>query len=528
MSAIFEKNLDLVRSNPALLSSLAQLQRGIEKECLRTKPDGTMAQTPHPKSLGSALCHPKITTDYSESLLEFITPVHRSLTGCLSTLEDIHHFTYHKLAKQNELLWSHSMPCQLGNESDIPVAQYGSSNVAKMKTVYRLGLGHRYGRIMQTISGIHYNFSLSDTFWINYQRLQANTDKASQFKTDQYFALIRNFRRFTPLFVYLFGASPALCRSFVKNQTHDLKKFDDHTWHEEHATSLRMGDLGYQSSAQNALSICYNSLPSYIESLRKAITQPLPAYEAIGLKDERGEYKQLNTALLQIENEFYSSIRPKRVASSGEAPINALLRGGVEYVEVRSIDVDPFSKCGIDAVTIRFLDLLLLYCLLQDSPKLNSIECPQTTFNLQQTVKNGRAPDATIEWQGKTVKLKEWGLNILENLQPLANMLDSLHATDAYQACLDLQRAKLKDSSLTPSAQILKTMSESNITFAEFARRQSAHWQDYFLQKELSKNKLARFEELAADSLAQQQTIEEADTLNFEQYLDDFYQQYYS
>lgn len=526
MPATFVQKLNTVRHNPALLKSLAGLQRGIEKESLRIDETGLLSQKPHPQSLGSALCHPKITTDYSEALLEFITPVFASIDDCLQSLHDIHHFTYHQLQQQQELLWTCSMPCQLGKSEDIPLAQYGSSNVAKMKTIYRRGLGFRYGRIMQTISGIHYNFSLSDKFWANYQQQQKNTDALHQFKTEQYFGLIRNFRRYVPLLVYLFGASPALCRSFVKNAAHNLEALDEHSFYRPFATSLRMGDLGYQSSAQQALFVCYNSLENYIDSLRKAITVPHADYEAIGLKDADGEYQQLNTALLQIENEFYSTIRPKRVAASGEAPINALARGGVEYIEVRCMDVNPFSAVGIDSDAVHFLDLFLLFCLFNDSPQFEDWECEQNDINLKRVVNDGRNPVLTLTLNGEEKPFNEWGNSLLDAMLPLADVLDSLHATKSYRESLTLQREKMQNSSKTPSAIMLEELQQGK-TFAQFGLQQSRHWQDYFLQQPMPTGLQRRFATMTADSLAQQATIEAADDTDFSTYLAKFYAQYY-
>ncbi|CAA0116936.1 Glutamate--cysteine ligase [BD1-7 clade bacterium] len=527
----YAQNLSMIRQNPALLSSLALLHRGIEKESLRVTPTGKLAQTGHPLSLGSALCHPKITTDYSEALLEFITPVRNSVDGALGDLEATHRFTYQMLANQQEVLWPASMPCQLGEEKDIPVARYGNSNVATMKTIYRVGLGHRYGRQMQTISGIHYNFSLSERFWANYQRLLDNTEGHDQFKTEHYFHLIRNFRRYVPLFVYLFGASPALCRSFLKGgQPHNLSQFDEHTWYGPHSTSLRMGDLGYSSSAQEKIYICYNSLDDYIQSLRKAITEPHEAYENIGLKNADGDYQQLNTSLLQIENEFYSTIRPKRVAASGEAPINALARAGVEYIEVRCIDINPFLPMGIDSGEIQFLDLFLLYCLFQPSPAFVGEDFERCQRNLKKVVAEGRDPALEIEALSTDSQpitgFIEWASHLLDDMRPLAELLDTLHAGTPFQTILLMQRKKLDDPSLTPSQQILTSMQSNGQTFAEFMGHQAKHWQSHFCGDSLSDNALAQHQALAADSIAKQETIESADNMAFDAYLQDFYQQY--
>lgn len=528
MSATLAKNIAILQNNPAVLKALCALNRGIERESLRVNPKGKLALTPHPASLGSALCHPKITTDYAEALLELITPVHGSISSCIEDLDDIHRFVYGELARQDEMLWSSSMPCQLGKAADIQIAQYGTSNIAKMKMAYREGLAHRYGKMMQTISGIHYNFSLSEKFWPSYQLAIGNQDPISTFKTARYFALIRNFRRRVPLLVYLFGASPAVCRSFLQGQEHNLTPFDDHSWHGEFATSLRMGDLGYQSSAQNNLFVCYNTLDSYINSLRQAITVPHPAYASIGIKNANGDYQQLNTSLLQIENEFYSVIRPKRITASGEAPINALKRGGVEYIEVRCMDINPFTPAGIDARTMRFLDLFLMYCLLDDSPDFSDEECQTVNANFKAVVAKGRAPSCELQFDGQKVEFKTWANNMLEAMLPLAKTLDTLHATKTYQTTWVEQSAKVENTALTPSAQVLTTMRREDITFAEFSRRQSEQWRRYFTEMPLPASKHSVFEELAADSLVQQQAIEAADTIAFDDYLKNFYQQYYS
>ncbi len=340
---------------------LLGITRGIEKESLRVTPAGTIAQTPHSSLLGSALTHPQITTDFSEALLEFITPPSTNANEILQTLEDIHRFTYQQIG--NEILWTSSMPCQLSGESDIPVGKYGSSNIGAMKHTYRLGLGHRYGRLMQTIAGIHYNFSVPDELMELLRKNEKSTLSPQDFKTENYFSLIRNFRRHFWLLLYLFGASSGICSSFVKGRDHQLIQFDadEHSLYLPYATSIRMSDLGYQSKAQDKLTVCYNSLQSYIRTLGETLAEPYPGYESIGLKDSAGDYKQLNLNILQIENEFYSPIRPKRTARPGQSPLRALQAAGVEYIEVRCIDLNPFLPLGIDRAQVDFMDIFLLY-----------------------------------------------------------------------------------------------------------------------------------------------------------------------
>ena len=137
--------------------------KGIEKESLRISKDGFIAQTPHPKALGSALTHPYITTDYSEALIELITPPFADIKDTLDYLRNIHQFVYDHL--DNEMLLGASMPCGIDGDESIPIAEYGTSNIGRMKHVYRHGLWHRYGRTMQAIAGIHFNYSVPEALW---------------------------------------------------------------------------------------------------------------------------------------------------------------------------------------------------------------------------------------------------------------------------------------------------------------------------------------------------------------------------
>ena len=388
MSSYLQGLLDRIANSP-VADQLHRIQRGIEKEGLRTTPKGGLAQTPHPVGAGSALTHPHITTDYSEALLEFITPVFDQADDAIHFLENIHRFAYRQI--DDELIWANSMPCFLGGEESIPIARYGSSNVGQMKYIYRVGLANRYGKKMQTIAGIHYNFSLHDDFWPALQAFSEDHSTLQDFRTDRYFGLIRNFRRYSWLTLYLFGASPAVCPSFVEGRPHRLEACGGSSLYAPYGTSLRMGDLGYTNNAQQDLNVCYNSLDSYVETLGQAVNTPHPDYEALGVKVD-GEYRQLNSHLLQIENEYYSDIRPKRVTSSGQKPLDALAQQGVEYIEIRNLDIDPFKPVGIDAQQARFLDCFLLMCLLQDSPQHSATEYAESPTQQRSHYQPGARP----------------------------------------------------------------------------------------------------------------------------------------
>lgn len=481
---------------------LRGMRRGLEKESLRSLPDGRLALTPHPAALGSALTHPHITTDYSESQLELITGVHGSVAGCLDELTRIHQFTCRSLREAgDERLWVSSMPCGLPTDETIPLARYGASNVGRAKSVYRMGLGHRYGRRMQTISGIHYNWSLP------------GLDSA------EYFALIRNFRRHAFLPMVLFGASPALCASFVQGRQHALQDLGQGCLYLPHATSLRMGRLGYQSDAQAALNVSYNSLEGYAASLHDALTRPYPAYERVGIQNPGGDYNQLATTLLQIENEFYGTIRPKRVIFPGERPLHALRERGVEYVEVRLMDLDPFEPIGINAQTLHFLDTFLLHCLSSPSPEDSLAEIADIKHNQHQTAERGREPGLCLRRGGREVPLREWATELLEQCGPCAQALDAAHASTAHTDALAAMRSRLAEPQQLPSTRVLDAIVQAHgRSFTAFVREQSDSTHRHLLELPWDATEQTRFEAFAAESVQAQRRIESLDSMPFELY----------
>ncbi len=490
------------RVNALGAERLLGMSCGIEKESLRALPGGGLALTPHPAALGSALTHPSITTDFSESQVELVTGVHTQVAAALDELTQIHQFTYGTMKSLgDEMLWVSSMPCGLPTDETIPVARFGSSNVGRAKSVYRLGLSHRYGRRMQTISGIHYNWSLPGV---------TNAD---------YFGLIRNFRRQAFLLLYLFGASPAVCSSFVNGRQHELQALSDSTMYMPYGTSLRMGRLGYQSDAQASLAVSYNSLEGYAESLQDALTRGYPAYETVGIQNPGGDYNQLATSLLQIENEFYGTIRPKRVIFPGERPLHALRERGVEYIEVRLMDLDPFEPVGITTQTMRFIDIFLLHCLLSDSPNDSPQEIAALASNQHLTAARGREPGLMLQRDGAAVSLTEWGQCIVRDCAPIAAALDAAHGSHDYTAALTAASAALDDPSLLPSARVLAAMAQDfDNSFVKFARAQSEKTRDVLQALPWTQAQQSHFEALSRDSVAAQKKIEAADTMSFEIY----------
>ena len=514
-------------NQPDVIPLLSRIKHGIEKEGLRTDLYGNLALTPHPKLFGEPLTNQWLTTDFSESLLEFITPVSESIDESLDYLFDCHTLAYQIL--KDEIIWPNSMPSRLPSDAQIPIAKYGNSNIAKMKTVYRRGLALRYGRAMQTIAGIHYNFSLPETLW---RKLFEKSKYFGQTKIKllqdyidkRYFDLIRNFRRNYWLLIYLFGASPCADKSFIQDRLNDLEKLNDKDLYKANATSLRMGDLGYQSKVQQSLSISYNSLDDYISSLSKALKKSYEPYEKFQ-KKENGLYQQLSSSILQIENEFYSPIRPKQVIRSGETPLNALRYRGVEYIEIRCLDLNPFNPIGIDKKTIKFLDAFLLYCLCDDSEMSNDYETEIISKNQSEIVNHGRKRDLLIQTSSGTQSIKEKSIEIFDKLEMIAKQLDKTHGSNDYLDSIKEQKLKIKYSKLTASSKLLIQMEKENLSFIDLNLKLAEQHANLFKHHKVDKLKHQNLLNLIKQSIRIHKDFEQKNEINFDQYLFEYFKE---
>ncbi len=499
--------------------------KGIEKESLRISKSGNISQAPHPYALGSALTHPHITTDYSEALLEFITPPFADITETLDFMHTVHQYVYDHL--DDEMLLSASMPCGINGDESIPVAEYGQSNIGQMKHAYRQGLSYRYGKTMQAIAGIHFNYSVPEALWPVLYKQSRSTKPLSDFISESYFDLIRNFQRQGWIILYLFGASPAICKSFFKSRPHlisEFDEFDQYTLYHPYATSLRMSDIGYKSKNQANLKIDYNSLTGYVESLSHAIETPYPDYKGIGIKVD-GHYKQLNANILQIENEFYSTVRPKQIAESCEKPTLALKHRGVKYIEIRSLDLDIFNPIGIDESKSRFIEAFLLNCLLQESPQYTGSEQQINNENQLSVAHLGRKPGLELNKDGQNIVLKTWANDILASMQKVCEILDEGLEDKPYKAALKQQIAVIADPDLTPSAKIIQGMRSKQQPFGCFGLRTSELHKQYFKQNKLDSVSTKEFDQMVIESHKKQQQIEANDTLSFDEFLSKYFAQ---
>ena len=521
MYQLLQQRLSLLNS-PGIEEALAKSKIGLEKESLRVMPEGGIAQTPHPVAWGSPLTHPLITTDFSEALTELVTPPCDSVTEVIQSLDDIQNFIYRNL--DNEILWATSMPCVVAGETSIPLAQYGSSNAAQMKTAYRRGLGLRYGRAMQVIAGVHFNYSFSEEFWQLYQQLLNNDEPLQNFISEQYMGLVRNLLRYGWLVPYLFGASPAVCKSFLNGKRTILQDFDENTYYEPYATSLRLGDIGYQNNKEDLAGIkaCYDSLEAYAESLKCAINTPYSGYEEIGVK-VNGEYLQLNANILQIENEYYSTVRPKQILQGNEKPSTALKKRGVAYVELRSVDVNAFDPHGINSEQLHFFEVLMLFCLLEESPILSQSEIDTIDENLVLVAHNGREPGLDLRRGDEKISLQDWASELCNKMKPVASLLDRANYCENYFSSVKSQIASVFDPDLTPSARMLAEMRENNEGFFHHAQRMSKHHCHYYKTHALSESKIQFFEDAAKESIEKQHQIESGDSVSFDEFLQNYF-----
>ena len=501
------------------LTLLSDIRRGVEKEGLRVNTHSFLSATSHPQALGSALCNDRITTDYAEALLELITQPRHTTEELQADLHQVHQFVAQNIG--DEVMWNQSMPSYLPPEADIQIGWYGTSNTGLFKNIYRRGLAERYGKRMQCIAGVHYNYSLPDALW---PLLQTEGLTIQEQRSNGYLALIRNFTRYSWLLMYLFGASPIVSKDFLHGHDLPLEQIGPDSYCLPWATSLRMSNLGYQNKeAQAELQLCYNDLDTFLLRMRRAATTPWPAYAALGTHRD-GEWIQLNTNILQIENEYYSNIRPKRTPTAEERSATALANRGVEYIEVRCLDIDPFDPVGLSAASSRFLDAFLLFCAAEPSPIFpDGGFCQDSKNNFALVVSEGRKPGLLLRNQHKQdIELKTWAEQILLSMQPYVELFDKGTGTQHYEALCE-QLAKVQDASLCPSARLLKQVQESGQSFVEFTYAQSQAHKQQLLSEPLTAEVLEQFNADASASLQAQTQLEQNESgQSFESYLQAF------
>ena len=490
---------------------------GIEKESLRVS-QSTISRRKHPESMGSPLCHRYITTDFSEALLELITPPLIDKSAGLTFLDNMHHFVSHKI--DDEVIWPFSMPPFVQLDSEIPIASYGSSNFALFKTAYRNGLSHRYGRVMQAIAGIHFNYSLPEKIWCSSLFTKEQID-SKELRANIYFRTLRNLHRMNWLVLYLFGASPIVSKNFLNNKQTGFRKLDGHSYYLPYATSLRMSDLGYQNVHQSKLAISLNSLEEYALNLKLATETKCEDYQKI-FQEAKEDYPQINSNILQIEDEYYAIARPKSSSDSNQRLTTKLNDTGVDYIELRSLDVNPFQRIGIDLDTVHFLEMFLLYCTLKSSPPINKDEIEESRENDLLVATKGRESGLSLSKNRTKISLQNWANQILDEMMPIAEML--ANKTTNFTSIIRKFGTQIMDPDQTLSGMLLNKALSEKMSFHELGRTIGEDYKKHYFSMETSKNsEWSLLEQESVDSIKRQVELEQTNEQSFEGFIKEYF-----
>jgi glutamate--cysteine ligase len=510
------KNLFDSLKKEELLDTSSKIRVGFERETLRIN-NSSISRSPHPTELGSACCNKFITIDFCESQLELITPPLLGSSPALKKLSDIHHFVTHKIG--NESIWPFSMPPKINSEDDIPIGTFGTSHEGIFKHIYRVGLSNRYGRGMQSISGFHYNYSHPNILWDILSDF-THVNK-SQIRSLVYFNILRNIHKMNWLLIYLFGSSPVIGNKILSNNNDSFEKLDQETSYLPYATSLRMSEYGYSNVNRKNISVSLSTLDDYVDDLRRATMTEEPRY----LEYEDKRYSQLNTNILQIEAEYYAVARAKSEKFNFIRPSANLKYGGVDFLELRSIDINPFSRIGIDNETALFLEIFMLFCTVNECELFDKEAMQDINDNDLTIAKYGRKPNISLKKDNGTILMKNWAMDILDQMLSIAEQLDT--GDSKYTSVICKMKSKVKNQEKTQSAKILDKLLGENISHTELGVVIAEENKDYFLTSAIKLNK--SWDDLEAETKASifKQNNLEKETLGSNEDFDQFKKRYF-
>lgn len=360
---------------------------GIEKESLRVNENGELALTNHPKFFGDKIKNPYITVDFSESQIEMITPTESSVEKAYDFLRNIHEIVATNL--KDEYLWSQSVPPILPSEELIPLGKFPQN---KELEKYREKLALKYGRKKQLLSGIHFNFSFDDEFLKELYELSKEKTSFKEFKNNIYLKISRNYFKYGWMIIYLLGASPVIHETYLQKCIDKMKKFTEDTYYFEDLVSFRNGSCGYRN--EKDFFVNYESVDKYVESLERLI-----------------EKESISSA-----KEYYSPIRLK--TKNPKEILLELKNSGIEYLEFRSIDLNPFSEIGIEKTDLEFLHLFILFLFLKNDEPFEEKDYFRYLKNQEILANKGNSDEfRLICCEDKNVSPKEYSIVILEEIE---------------------------------------------------------------------------------------------------------------
>lgn len=419
----------LIKEN--LSTQMFKGEFGLEKENLRVDETGRLALTPHPVEFGNKLLNPYITTDFSESQVEMITPVCSSLEDAYYFLENLQDII--SLSLNGEYLWPQSNPPVLPEEKDIPLAVYESEGNGERE--YREKLAKKYGRKKQLLSGIHYNFSFNEDFIKVIYKEFGNNKSFKDFKDSIYLKITKNFLRYRWLLIYLTGASPVFHRSFEERFTEISEKLDNESYYFENISSLRNSKCGYKNDED--FFVNYDSLDEYISSIKSLI--------------EDGK--------IESASEFYNPIRIK--GSKKKAALDQLKDGGIKYLELRIFDLNPFNKNGISLEDLYFINLFMIYMFLKNDNVFGEKQQKISNKNHDLATVVGSKEGANIyNESGELVSLSEEAINILDDLEEIVKL--SNFKADYLTGITKAVRERILDPKKTYAHRIIEQVKDKS------------------------------------------------------------------
>lgn len=399
---------------------------GIEWESLRAKGDGELSLTPHPEIFGDKLTNPLITTDFSESQIEIITPTFNSIEAAFNNFSLLADLVNSSLP-EDEYLWFQSIPCILPYWDKIPIAQYSDEGLESQK--YREDLAKKYGVKKQMISGVHFNFSFSDEFFERLCEIEGVDLSLKEFKNEVYLKIARNYLRYCWLIIYLTGCSIGSHKTFSNDCIHLMDEKDDYgSYYSTHGPSFRNASCGYKNLKE--LYPSYNSVEEFTNDVNGFI--------------ENGD--------LSEAKELYTQIRLK--PKNPKELLDSLNDDGIQYIEIRTLDINPFYQCGLVEHDMKFLHLFLIYMLVKTESDYPNWQ-EEAKINEENTAENAYVESMRLIRDGKEVTLKSWAAEIINEMHGMCEVfgIDESHT-------LNLMLKRISNPELTYGQRMLKLIRE--------------------------------------------------------------------
>lgn len=447
-----DKGLLKIIKDESLEDYFIKANFGLEKENVRVTERGNLALTPHPKAFGDREKNAYIKTDFSESQLEMVTPVCNTLEEVYSFICNLNKVVSLEIMKNGEFLWPQSNPPILPREEEIPIAKLSN----REDELYRENLSYKYGKKKQVISGIHYNFSFKEEFIkLLYKELKVEKD-FREFKDDIYLRMARNFQKYHWLLIYLTGASPVFHESYIEEIKEEGEILGEDSYYIKDDTSLRNSSYGYKNKKDYYVS--YNSIGEYASDIKNLV------------KDKE----------IQSIKEYYNPIRLKSLGS--EDMLESLLNKGIDYLEVRLLDLDPLSIQGVSKETLYLVHLFMIYTLLKENKEITYKDQEEFFKNHDMVALKGRNEEAVIHENGVPVLLKDKGREILSEMDEIVEILFSNN--EEFKNVIKRALEKINNPHDIISEKLIKDIKEEG--YINFHMRLAKEYLNNFKNKEFN------------------------------------------